>query len=98
MQFTVELGEEASKQLMELDLVSKKKVLADYRVIEEVGLDAVISEPLGNKLFEIKTDNIRSLYTFKKGKIVVVGLIFTKKSQKTPKKYLEQARKILELK
>ena len=40
---------------------------------------------------EIRTDNIRSYYSYVGTKIIIVGLIILKKSQKAPKRFIEQA-------
>lgn len=54
---------------------------------------------LGDGLFELRASAFegiaRAFYTYKNGKIIIILKVFIKKTQKTPKNELEQARKIL---
>ena len=57
------------------------------------------TKSLGNGLFEIRAKGqegiARVFFTYKKQKVIIVFHCFIKKSQKTPKNELQQARKIL---
>jgi phage-related protein len=94
MIFRVKLTKEAYQQLIKLESFSRNKVLEDYRVIEEIGLDRITDKKFLEKgLYEIRTDNIRSLFGYRQDQIIIVGLIFIKKTQKTPKRFIEQAKR-----
>ena len=45
--------------------------------------------------FEIKTNELRSLFKYTAGKIIVVGVVFVKKTQKTPKEKIKLAKQRL---
>lgn len=89
--FEIFLTHEAEEQFNNLDRVSYKKVAKDYVKFEELGHKAVNSRDLGKGLWEIKSDNVRSYYSYTGTKIVIVGLVVLKKTQKAPKRYIEQA-------
>jgi len=46
---------------------------------------------LGVGLFEIKVDNVRAYFKYIDNRIIIIGLIVLKKSQKAPKRFIEQA-------
>ncbi len=50
---------------------------------------------LHKKIFEIKSNELRSLFKYKEGKIIVIGVVFVKKTQKTPKEIIKLAEKRL---
>ncbi|MGL5939991.1 MAG: type II toxin-antitoxin system RelE/ParE family toxin [Waterburya sp.] len=78
-------------------------ILANFlhiaEMIEEFGptLGKPYTAPMGGGLFEIrskgKEGNGRSLYCMVKGKEIIILHSFIKKSQKTPKKELDLAKK-----
>jgi len=43
----------------------------------------------------IKSNELRSLFKYKEGKIIVIGVVFVKKKQKTPKETIKLAEKRL---
>jgi phage-related protein len=96
MKYGVILTKEAKSAFNQLDIFSQDKLQSDYATIENIGIDGLNIKSLGNKLFEIKTDKIRSIFEYKKEQIIVVGLIFIKKTQKTPKKHLKLVKNILD--
>ena len=51
---------------------------------------------LGNGLFELKPDNVRAYFKYIKNRIIIIGLIVLKKSQKAPRRYIEQAHRNIE--
>jgi len=89
--FEIILSNEATEQFNSLDKVSYKKIFKDFEKFEQLGSKAVDSRDLGKDLWEIRTDNIRSYYTYTGTKIIIVGLIVVKKSQKAPKRFIDQA-------
>lgn len=95
MKFDVLLTPEAQKDFRNLTVNQQELLKEDYKTIKDVDLDAVNYKSLDKGLFEIKTKNLRSLYDYRKGKIILVSVIFVKDSQKTPQHYIERAKKIL---
>ncbi len=95
MKFTVKLTQNALEELNELEKADKLKALKAFDIISNVDIQAVNTKPINAKLFEIKTDRVRCLYVYAKNQIIVVGVIFIKKTQKTPKIQIEKAEKIL---
>ena len=63
--------------------------------IQEQGIEFVRVKPIQKEIFEIKTNELRSLFKYKAGKIIVVGVVFVKKTQKTPKEIIKLAKKRL---
>ncbi|HBG49439.1 MAG TPA: hypothetical protein DDW90_08065 [Cyanobacteria bacterium UBA9971] len=97
MQYEVILTNEAKKDFNKLTKVAQKKLDNDYEDIRKYGTDVAYIKHLEGKLFEIRTSDLRSLYTYKEGQIIVIAIIFIKKSQKTPEIYKKRAKKILEI-
>jgi len=89
--FEIILSNEAQEQFNNLDKTSYKKVFKDLEKFEKLGNRAINSRDLAKGLFEIRTDNIRSYYSYAGNKIIIVGLIILKKSQKAPQRFIEQA-------
>ena len=89
--FEIIFSDEAEGQFNNLDKVSYKKLFKDIEKFEKLGSRAVDSRDLTKDLWEIRTDNIRTYYSYTGTKIIIVGLIVLKKSQKTPKRFIEQA-------
>jgi len=89
--FEIILSKEAEEQFNNLDKTLYKKVFKDFEKFENLGSKAVDSRDLTKGLWEIRTDNIRSYYSYVGTKIIIVGLIVLKKSQKAPKRFIEQA-------
>ncbi len=97
MKFEVRLTKEAEKDYRKLDKISQNKLNKAFDKVENKGIETVVTKPLGKDLYEIKTDNLRALFAYQGTKVIVVGVIFIKKSQKTPAKYIDRAKKILEI-
>lgn len=95
MKYQIFLTPQANNDLNKLEQKDRKKIFKVIDIVENVDLQAVYNKPLGNKLYEIKIDNIRCLYGYKRGQIIIIALIFVKKTQKTPKLLIEKAQKIL---
>lgn len=89
--FEIILSDEAEEQFNNLDKASYKKVFKDFEKFEKLGSRAIDSRNLVKDLWELRTDDIRSYYSYAGTKIIIVGLIVLKKSQKAPKRFIEQA-------
>lgn len=76
---------------------SQKDLLKiEYEKIEQQGIEFVKVKHLQKKIFEIKSNELRSLFKYKEGKIIVIGVVFVKKTQKkTPKETIKLAEKRL---
>ena len=48
--------------------------------------------PLGSDLFELKTKDVRLPFIYQTGRVVIVTSVFVKKSKKTPRRFLTEAR------
>jgi hypothetical protein len=95
MKYTVLILPEAQDDINKLERVQRNKLQIDYKTLQEVDIEAVIVNSLGNKLFEIKTNELRSLFEYRKGQIIVIAVVFIKKTQKTEEIYIKRAKKIL---
>ncbi|MGP1438553.1 MAG: type II toxin-antitoxin system RelE/ParE family toxin [Treponema sp.] len=69
----------------------KDLLKAEYEKIEQQGIEFVKVKPLQKKIYEIKSNDLRSLFKYKKGKIIIIGVVFVKKTQKTPKDIIKLA-------
>jgi len=96
MKYTVKILPEAQDDMKKLERVQRNKLEIDYKTVQNVDIDAVIVNSLGDKLFEIKTSELRSIFEYRKEQIIVIAVIFIKKTQKTEKIYIKRAKKILE--
>lgn len=95
MKYEIEITNEAQKEFNKLDEEQQTLLLNDYNTIQTDGLEYVLTRPLEDKIFEIKTQNLRSLFIYQKNQIIIVGLIYIKKTQKTPTNIKKQAIKRL---
>lgn len=95
MKFDVKLTENALEDLKNLEKVDRNKVLKSYDIIMNVDINAVNTKPITSKIYEIKTDRVRSLYAYSENKIIIVGVVFIKKTQKTPKSMITKAENVL---
>ena len=95
MKFTVEKLPAAAAEINALEQSQKELLNKEYETIEKQGLEYVRVRPLQKEIFEIKSDELRSLFKYKAGAIIVIGVVFVKKTQKTPKEKIKLAIKRL---
>ena len=95
MKFTVEKLPQAKNEIESLEQSQKDMLEADYKKIQEQGIEFVRVKSLQKDIFEIKTNELRSLFKYKAGKIIVIGVVFVKKTQKTPKGKIRLAKQRL---
>ncbi len=95
MKFTVEKLPQAKNEIDSLEQSQRDMLETDYKKIQEQGIEFVRVKPIQKEIFEIKTNELRSLFKYKAGKIIVVGVVFVKKTQKTPKEIIKLAKKRL---
>lgn len=83
-----------------LDIKMRQKMLRSIQALQDMGISLrmPLSESLGDGIFELRAkvgNNIsRVMYFFIIGDIAVLTHAFIKKTQKTPAKELEKAKKI----
>ena len=93
MKYEVEFLEKAVEEFEKLTIEQQELLTADYERIQNIGMEAVLTRPLGKKIYEIKTSNLRSLFKYAENRIIIIGLIYVKQSQKTPQEILKLANK-----
>lgn len=86
MKFTVEKLPHVITEIEALEQSQKNMLEADYKKIQEQGIEFVRVKPIQKEIFEIKTNELRSLFKYAAGRIIVVGVVFVKKTQKLQKK------------
>ncbi len=85
MKFTVEKLPQAEAEIKDLEESQQKLLSDEYTKIETQGIEFVRVKPIQKDIFEIKSNELRSLFKYKAGKIIVIGVVFVKKSQKNTK-------------
>ena len=91
--FTAEYTDEALEQLNALEDSEFEKIIKAIYIFERVGKKYKNINDLGNGLFELKPDNVRAYFKYAKNKIIIVGLVVLKKTQRAPARYIKQAHK-----
>ncbi len=91
--YTAELTPEAEKQLLGLELKYRMRIAEAIKTFEYVGVQYKNINNLGKGLFEIKPSEVRAYFMYdpNRKRIIIVGFITLKKTQKAPKQYIEQA-------
>ena len=95
MTFKVLKLQQAQREFEGLSEKQKELVSADYRTIETKGIEFVKRRYLRNGIFEIKSDDVRSLFKYQEDRIILIGLIYEKRSRKAPQDILKLAEKRL---
>lgn len=95
MKFEVKKLKEAEKEFNSLSKRQQCLLTEDYNLINTNGIEFVKTRYLAPKLFEIKTNDLRSLFKYEEGQIIIIGLIYEKDSQKAPNYYIKLAQKRL---
>lgn len=93
MKFKIEKLKQAEKEISKLTQVQQKQLDDDYRTITDKGIEYVKRRHLRGDLFEIKTNDIRSLFAYRENCIILIGLVYEKRSNKAPDYYIELAQK-----
>lgn len=95
MKFTVEKLPAVLAEIATLEQSQQDLLNSDYAKIETQGIEFVRVRPIQKDIFEIKTNELRSLFKYQAGKIIVIGVVFVKKTQKTPKDKIKLAKQRL---
>ena len=91
MKFAVERLSSVGAEINALEKEQQNLLKRDYEIIEKQGIEYVRVRPLQKEIFEIKSNELRSLFKYKAGAIIVIGVVFVKKTQKTPKDKIKLA-------
>lgn len=91
--FYAEYTPEALEQFYCLDIDNQDKILSAIKSFEILGKKYKNINDLGNDLYEIKPKGVRAYFQYDKDrrKIIIIGFITLKKTQKAPKRYIKQA-------
>ena len=95
MKFSVEKLPAAENEIKSLKQSQQDLLNKEYETIERQGIEFVRVRPLQREIFEIKSNELRSLFKYKAGAIIVIGVVFVKKMQKTPKDKIKLAKQRL---
>ena len=91
MKFAVEKLSSVIAEINALEKEQQDLLNRDYEIIEKQGIEYVRVRQLQKEIFEIKSNELRSLFKYKAGAIIVIGVVFVKKTQKTPKDKIKLA-------
>lgn len=95
MQYKIEKLKQAQKEIDDLTNQQKSALENDYKTIENRGLEYVKRRYLREGLFEIKTKDVRSLFKYKEESVILIGLVYEKRTEKAPDYYIKLALKRL---
>lgn len=84
-----------NREIAELTQEQQNLLKSEYDLIETKGIEYVRVKHLQNKIFEIKSKELRSLFKYQEGRIIIIRVVFVKKSQKTPKDKVKLAKQRL---
>lgn len=93
--FKVEKLDAVIDEISRLGQLQQHLLQSEYEIIENKGIEFVYVKHLQDKIFEIKSKEIRSLFKYKSGKIILIGVVFVKKTQKIPKEIIKLAKQRL---
>ncbi len=97
-QFIAELTPEAEQQLLQLEPKFRVRIAEAIKTFEYIGLHYKNLNTLKNGLYEIKPSGVRAyfMYDTKRRRIIIIGFICLKKTQKAPDQFMRQAIKNIE--
>lgn len=95
MKFTIKKLKQAEKEISKLTKEQQKLLENDYKTITTKGIGYVRTRHLRGDVFEIKTNDIRSLFAYQENCIILIGLVYEKRTNKAPDYYIELAQKRL---
>ena len=92
-QFIAEYTPEAKEQFFELSRENRIKIAAAIESFETLGSSYKNINQLDYDLFEIKPSGVRAYFQYdtERRRIIIIGFITLKKTQKAPKRYMQQA-------
>jgi len=93
MKYEVKKIKQAEHEYKSLTAEQQHLLDDDYELIETEGIERVSTKKIEKDMYEIRTANLRSLYTYQDGALIIVVTIFIKTTNKTPEWAKETARK-----
>lgn len=92
-QYTAEYTPEAVKQALALDEESRRKILSAIKTFELLGTQYKNINKLDYDLYEVKPKGVRAYFQYDtdRRRIIIVGFICLKETQKAPKRFMQQA-------
>lgn len=72
MKFKVTKLEAVENEIKALEPAQQELLKSEYAKIENEGIEFVRVKPIQKKIFEIKSNELRSLFKYKEGQIIVV--------------------------
>lgn len=94
--YTAKYAPEAEEQFSKLQKTEQKKLFKAVALFEFLGVEAKNTKHLDGDLFEFKVDKLRAYFKYFENKIIIIGIVVLKKTQKAPSRYIEQAKKNIE--
>ena len=85
MKFAVEKISSVVAEINALEKEQQDVLKRDYEIIEKQGIEYVRVRPLQKEIFEIKSNELRSLFKYKAGAIIVIGVVFVKRLKRLQK-------------
>lgn len=95
MRFEIQKLKQAEKEISKLTKEQQKLLDIDYKTITTKGIEYVRTRHLRGDVFEVKTNDIRSLFAYQENCIILIGLVYEKRTNKAPDYYIELAHKRL---
>lgn len=91
--YTAEFTPEAVEQYQKLDEQNQDKIIGAIKAFELLGTAYKNINKLDYDLYEIKPSGVRAYFRYDetRRRIIIVGFITLKKTQKAPKPYMQQA-------
>lgn len=83
MKFAVEKLSSVVAEINALEKEQQDNLKSDYEIIEKQGIEYVRARPLQKEIFEIKSNELRSLFKYKAGAVIVIGVVFVKNTKKS---------------
>lgn len=96
MKFKVTKLEAVENEIKALEPAQQELLKSEYAKIENEGIEFVRVKPIQKKIFEIKSNELRSLFKYKEGQIIVVGIVFVKKNTENSKRKNKACRNKIE--
>ena len=96
MKFKVAKLEAVENEIKALEPAQQELLKSEYAKIENKGIEFVRVKPIQKKIFEIKSNELRSLFKYKEGQIIVVGVVFVKKNTENSKRKNKACRNKIE--
>lgn len=96
MKFKVTKLEAVENEIKALEPAQQELLKSEYTKIENEGIEFVRVKPIQKKIFEIKSNELRSLFKYKEGQIIVVGVVFVKKNTENSKRKNKACRNKIE--